>query len=132
MALKLPSGRLMQFHSFKRDTYYIQDPDDPEKKIRKISWRYRDSDPKKGRTHTYGGRLAENAIQGIARDVMAQAIINLYEAGYVVLGHVHDEALVEGEHDPDEIARVMCQMPAWADGLPLAAEGFVTNRYRKG
>lgn len=89
-------------------------------------------DPKGHRADTYGGRLVENATQAVCRDILAEALVALDAAGYSVVGHVHDEAIVDGEAPVDEIAAVMCRLPKWARGLPIAAEGFVTQRYRKG
>jgi DNA polymerase len=83
--------------------------------------------------NTYGGRLAENATQAVARDILAEALVRLEERrGYPVVGHVHDEILVEGEHDVDTVAKIMCEPPIWAAGLPIDGEGFVCDRYRKG
>jgi DNA polymerase bacteriophage-type len=89
-------------------------------------------DPRRGwRERTYGGKLTENITQAVARDVMAEALVRLTDAGFRVVGHVHDEILVEGHHK-DEVERIMTQVPSWAEGLPIDGEGFVCNRYRKG
>ena len=83
------------------------------------------------RKSIYGGLIAENACQAVARDLLALSLLRLEEAGYEVLLHVHDEVVVAGEHDPEEIARIMCTLPEWAEGLPLAAHGGVLERYGK-
>lgn len=83
-------------------------------------------------TDTYGGRLAENVTQAVARDVLAEALVRLHERGLNVLGHVHDEVLVEGAHSVQAILDIVCTSPPWADGLPLSGEGFVCQRYQKG
>ena len=57
--------------------------------------------------------------------------MRLQRAGYKVVGHVHDEAIIEGSHDVQEVARIMCETTDWSDGLPLAAEGETMRRYRK-
>jgi DNA polymerase len=88
-------------------------------------------DPRGFKQDTYGGRLAENATQAVARDVLAEALVRLDDKGFPVASHVHDEVLVESE-DLKTIEEIVCESPAWADGLPLDAEGFVTERYRKG
>ncbi len=130
MKMHLPSGRAIHYHGLKWERYVVIDPD-TGKKLYKEGWRY--SDPKKGgaRIGTYGGRLVENATQAIARDVLAEALVRLDDAGYPVVGHVHDEVIVESE-ELDDITRIMVQSPTWGRGLPLDAEGFVTYRYRKG
>lgn len=129
--LHLPSGRAITYHGMRWEKYRVQDP---EKKrwIRKEGWRY--DDPKKPgmRIGTYGGRLTENATQAVARDLMAEALVRLHDKGYEPVAHVHDEIIVEGEHDWHDISDIMCTPPAWADGLPIDGDGFTTDRYRKG
>jgi DNA polymerase len=73
----------------------------------------------------------ENATQAIARDVLAEALVRLDEEGYPVVGHVHDEVIAEST-DLEEITSLMIQTPKWGRGLPLDAEGFTCDRYRKG
>lgn len=90
------------------------------------------NDPRGHRADTYGGRLVENAVQGIQRDLLAQALVDLVKAGYPVAMHVHDEVVVEGEYPVEEIAELMCKAPEWAEGLPINAEGHVCQRYTKG
>jgi len=85
-----------------------------------------------GRDETYGGRLAENATQAVARDLLAEALIRLERAGLEVVGHVHDEILVQGTRDVDAVKEIMCELPAWAGGLPVDGDGFKTYRYKKG
>lgn len=130
MKMHLPSGRAICYHDVKWERYVVIDPK-TKKKSFKEGWRY--SDPKRGgaRIGTYGGRLVENATQAIARDVMAEALVRLDEAGFEVVGHVHDEVIVESDQ-LDEITRLMTQTPPWGQGLPIDGEGFVTYRYRKG
>lgn len=130
MKIHLPSGRAIHYHGVKWERYVVIDPK-TQKKVFKEGWRY--SDPKRGgaRIGTYGGRLTENVTQAIARDVLGEALVRLDEAGYPVVGHVHDEAIVEGT-DLEEITRLMVQVPRWGRGLPLDAEGFICDRYRKG
>ena len=64
----------------------------------------------------------------MARDILADALVRVPN----VVGHVHDEIVTEGETSVDEVVKIMCDGPPWAKGLPLAAEGFRTDRYRKG
>jgi len=84
---------------------------------------------------TYGGKLIENGTQGLARDVMAYAMPEAELAGYPIVLTVHDELVTEPE-DSDEftaagLSEILSTPPAWAQGLPLAAKGFETQRYRK-
>lgn len=132
--LHLPSGRSISYHGVKWERYKVKDPVTGKPKT-KEGWRY--ADPKNPfnpnmRIGTYGGRLAENVTQAVARDVMAEALVRLEDAGYRVVAHVHDEIIIEGIHDVEEISRIMCQLPSWATGLPVDGEGFTCTRYRKG
>lgn len=84
---------------------------------------------------TYGGKLAENASQGSSRDIMAWAMPNAELAGYPVVLTVHDELVTEPDDSPEFTAEglsaILADTPPWAAGLPLAAKGFETHRYRK-
>lgn len=74
--------------------------------------------------------LSENATQGTAADVMRETIVRAEDAGLDALFSVHDELVIEG-HAPDLLHDVMITAPAWAGGLPLAAETQTSNRYGK-
>ena len=89
--------------------------------------------PKYGWTSTYGGKLVENFVQAVCRDIMAEAIIRLERAGIPVVLHVHDEVILEldDEAQLDEAGRIMVEIPSWADSFPIAAEGFTASRYTK-
>lgn len=104
-------------------------------------------DPVKKRdVETYGGRLAENLTQAVARDVLAAALVRLQGAGLKVVGHVHDEVIIEGPGswvDADgmltieggrafaEVRRLMTEPNPWSTSLPLRAAGAVMARYGK-
>jgi DNA polymerase bacteriophage-type len=87
------------------------------------------------REGTYGGKLIENIVQGVARDVMREGTFAAEEAGYPVHGTVHDELITMrkiGEGSVHELEEVVCDLPDWTNGIPLGAEGFECERYRKG
>ena len=87
-----------------------------------------------GMKDTYGGKLTENICQAIARDVMGVGMLNAEEKGYTTLTSIHDEAVAEvaqGEGTVLEYERLLCKMPDWAKGIPLASEGYRSKRYRK-
>lgn len=87
------------------------------------------------RIKTYGGKLIENATQAAARDVLAHNMPRAEAAGYEIVLTVHDELLTETPDTEDfsheALAEMMTMCPPWARGLPLAAAGFETTRYRK-
>jgi DNA polymerase len=87
------------------------------------------------RLETYGGKLVENATQAASRDILAYGMKAAEAAGYTVVLHVHDELLTEVPDNElfavDKLAGIMATGPQWAVGLPLAAAGFETHRYRK-
>jgi DNA polymerase len=88
------------------------------------------------RISTWGGKLAENATQAVARDVLTDALRTVFKGGLDVVGTVHDELIVEAptvfaSMTLDEMLRVMKMTPAWAPGLPVGAEGRVVTRYGK-
>lgn len=84
-----------------------------------------------------GGKLLENIVQGIARDILAASLVRFeFEYCLPVCGHVHDEALTETDNSPMspgllEMEYVMGQSIDWAPGLPLKADGFESNYYHK-
>ena len=82
---------------------------------------------------TWGGKLVENIVQAIARDLLADALVKLVNQVPVV-GHVHDEiiAVVDGADQYELIASTMRNGPAWSGDLPLAVDGYIAKRYRKG
>lgn len=83
--------------------------------------------------YTYGGKLAENATQAAARDVIAEALVRLHKAGINVVLHVHDEIVCEvpQDFDPKIILNLMVQSPTWAKTLPIGAEYEESAVYRK-
>lgn len=127
--LRLPSGRAICYRKCGERKRMVLNPRTDKLEERRVLsfW-----SPMGYRVDTYGGRLAENVTQAVARDVMAEAIVRLLDRGFNVVGHVHDEILVEGSDDVETISKIITEPPAWADGLPIDGEGFTTRRYRKG
>lgn len=130
VTIKLPSGRELFYHKLHFRTVSKFD-----KEVEALHF----LDPK---SHlavipTYGGRLTENVTQAVARDVLAHALVNLDKENVAVVAHVHDEVIAEGGVTVERMKELMGAgvgnplAPPWADGLPLAAEGYYCARYRK-
>lgn len=86
------------------------------------------------RIETFGGKLTENIVQATARDLLAESMLRLRDAGLEIVMHVHDEAVLEvpiGHSGVDEVCALMAEAPAWADGLPLRADGYECEFYKK-
>lgn len=127
LKMKLPSGRCVNYYQpvVRRD-----------EENGRLKLNYMGSDQQRsikwGLIGTYGGKLAENVTQAVARDLLANAIVNLYDKGYNVVAHVHDEVILDGQgYDIEEVRSIMLDLPPWADGLPVDADGFQGMRYRK-
>jgi DNA polymerase len=87
------------------------------------------------RIDTYFGKLVENIVQATARDVFAVGMKHAADHGYEAVSLIHDEQVTEtpdtAEYSAEHLAALMSKNPTWAHGLPLAAAGFETYRYRK-
>ena len=86
------------------------------------------------RSHLYGGKIAENIVQAISRDLMAEAMLRLEAAGYPIVLTVHDEVIgdvPEGRGSLADFEARMAEVPRWAAGCPIGAEGWEGKRYRK-
>jgi DNA polymerase len=84
---------------------------------------------------THGGKMTGNVCQTLARDILAPSLEVAEAAGYMPVLTVHDEIVTEVPDVPEfnsaGLVQIMATNPAWATGLPLAAAGFETHRYRK-
>lgn len=82
----------------------------------------------------YGGLWAENVVQALARDLLAEAMVRVDAAGHKVILTVHDECVVEDPTTFSSFAdymKLMKVVPTWAKGCPIDAEGYESARYRK-
>lgn len=137
LTMRLPSGRVL-FYAY------------PKVVQRKMPWTDRDGDDVFKPVVTfwaensvtkawavqdfYGGFGAQNATQAVARDIMKHGMRRAEAAGYPPILPVHDEVIVEVPEkfgSFDEFKALMLDPPEWADGLPVAGDGFVARRYRK-
>jgi len=91
------------------------------------------------RIESYGPKFVENIVQGISRDLLCHAMVNVVGMGLDIVGHVHDELILETSHlipelgsaTVEEVCREMAKVPAWAPGLLLRADGYECEFYRK-
>lgn len=119
----LPSGRVLCYPNAKFD-------DEGNVTYSKAAWKPAADAKEWPRARLWRGLACENVVQATAHDLLRHALRSLPSA----IGHVHDEIIVEckaeeAEAVKAEVHRIMCTAPAWAQGLPLAAEGAVTTRY---
>ena len=86
------------------------------------------------RIETFGGKICENIIQAVARDVLVESMMRLHKAGYKITMHIHDEVVLEVQDDVssvEEVCRIMAITPSWAKDLPLNADGYECKFYKK-
>ncbi len=85
------------------------------------------------RIDTFSGKLVENVVQAISRDLLCHAMQQLEAAGCSIVMHIHDEVVIEAPNamKVDEVGRLMGIVPSWADGLMLSAAGYGADFYMK-
>ncbi len=138
---ELPSGRRLAFYKAqvkfewsRWDKDRIKAGKKPKGHKRFVLYHY-DMNPETrqwGLVATYGGKLVENAVQGIARDRMCDAMLRIDDAGYENLISVHDENVAENESGSlEEFNKLMLVESKWAAGCPFTVEGWVDERYKK-
>lgn len=134
----LENGNLVVTLPSKRQLFYIK----PQLEVNQfgseaLSYLGQNQTTKKWeRIPTYGGKLTENLVQAIARDCLANGLKNLVNNGYRALFHIHDEIISEipkndTRFNLENAIKLMCEVPDWAEGLPLNADGFISNYYKK-
>jgi DNA polymerase bacteriophage-type len=128
---ELPSGRRLAYYG--PEIRWEPTPWD-EKMPRLYHWGVNGYTRKWECAGTYGGKLTENVVSAIARDLMVEAMLRIEKAGYTVTLSVHDEILAEreiGQGSLEEFENLMAECPAWAEGAPVRVEGWKGKRYRK-
>ena len=158
----LPSGRVLAYfnpHVVTVDTSYIEMPDGARIKLdelfeneekaaledggmlvrqsrRRVDYEGYEGEKKRWATmNLYGGMQFNHIVQGTARDIMVDGMLEADRRGYPLVLTVHDELLAEcpaGFGSADELAEIMSTVPAWVVGdLPLAAKAWEDVRYAK-
>jgi len=108
-----------------------------DEKFDKNAWRYNAyKGGKLSQVKAYGGLLTENAVQGLARGLLAASMMRLERAGYPIVLTVHDEVVCEVDEDTADLARfeeLMAEPTQWSErlGVPVAVESWQGMRYRK-
>jgi DNA polymerase len=123
LRIKLPSGRYLSYPDPKIEGHAIHYA---AVSVYTKSWQ---------RVYTYGGKIVENIDQASSRDKMAYAMVRAEKAGYPIVLTVHDELVTETRNEERfnhaDLSRILATNDPWNRGLPLAAKGFETDRYRK-
>jgi DNA polymerase len=88
------------------------------------------------RNNLIGSSIFQSAVQGTARDILAECTLSLETAGFEVINLIHDEVLLLADEDKGEetlatVTSIMTTPPKWASDFPLAVDGWIGNRYRK-
>ena len=124
--LQLPSGRRLA---------YVKPKLQPNRFGRlSITYEGLGQNNKWGRIETYSGKLVENITQATARDLLAEAMWRIEKAGLDIVGHVHDEVILEVPEDGvsvGDVCQIMNQNPKWADGIVLSSAGYSGYHYFK-
>ncbi|MEG3038452.1 MAG: DNA polymerase [Clostridia bacterium] len=130
--IKLPSGRCLSYVRPRIDTGIYG---------KKLSYEGINQSIKKWeRIDTYGGKLVENIVQGIARDCLAHVMYQLENKNFNIVMHVHDEVVIEIEKHDDKrdkdniniVKNIMEESISWASGLTLKVDLFDSEYYKKG
>lgn len=127
MAILLPSGKKLYYQNPRISTNRFGMECVEFQGIDQYGWNY---------IETYGGKLTENIVQAISRDILADSMIRLRKAKKKMVMHVHDEVVAEVKADQaqaelEDMCRIMGEDIPWAPGLPLGADGYVTEFYIK-
>lgn len=137
LKVELPSGRVLSYPGVGLSVE-IEVDEETGKKNKRVRIKYQGENQTTrqwGWQFTYGGKLAENIVQALCRDLLAWAMPVVEAAGYPIILSVHDELITETPDDDRynvaELESAMCHLPSWARGFPLAAEGDIMYRYRK-
>lgn len=137
LKIELPSGRIMSYPGIALSVTTEIDEDTGKKRTStRIKYQGENQTTRQwGFQYTYGGKLTENIVQALCRDILAWSMPGVEAAGYEIVLSVHDELITEvpdtDDYTTEELCALMCDLPVWAKGFPLAAEGEIMYRYRK-
>ena len=137
MRIGLPSGRELFYRNPLISSKFVG-----RKEVRSLLYEGTNQETKQWtQVDTYGGKLTENIVQAIARDLLAFAMMNVSKGtirhSYEIVMHIHDEVIAEIADDGtateayDDMVKLMSVPPKWAADLPLRADGYLTKFYLK-
>lgn len=140
LKMEMPSGRCLSYPGIGISVEKAVEEDDYEES--KVTYRERirymgvnQITRQWGKQYTYSGKLTENLTQAFCRDLLAAALVRVEYAGWPIILHVHDEIVCEvpdtSDYTATTLEELMCELPSWAAGFPLAAEGAELMRYAK-
>lgn len=131
LLIKLPSGRTI---CYPRATIGMETGGSWRGDHEIIEYEGLDQTTKKwGKIRTYGGKLTENVVQAIARDILGRIILRADKAGLDIAFHIHDEIVVEAEPGQtlQDVEALFCKPIDWCRDLPLKGAGYTTPYYLK-
>jgi DNA polymerase bacteriophage-type len=138
LKLELPSGRVLSYPGVGISVEKVIEDDETDRPEYRERVRYMGQNQTTRqwqKIYSYGGKWAENVTQALCRDMLAFAAVNVEHSGWPIVLHVHDEIVTDVPNKPEysvaELERLMCELPDWAAGFPLAAEGQELMRYAK-
>lgn len=150
LRVRLPSGRFMYYYKprIEQKTYQSKsretgkplfNPDGTPKTYTKWNFSYEGKEVGSnvwGRTMSHGGKLVENFVQAIARDILKAGMLAAHREGFTIVSHVHDEIVTLEDYDNEHctlerLRSCMIETLPWTEGMPLGAEGWEAIFYRK-
>ncbi|EPV9997240.1 DNA polymerase [Salmonella enterica subsp. enterica serovar Kentucky] len=146
LKVELPSGRVLSYPGIgisvekqveEEDYWYADGPGKNVTYRERIRYMGENQTTRQwGKQYTYGGKLAENITQALCRDLLAVALVRVdKEPNWNIILHIHDEVVCEtpdtAEYSVSKLEAMMCELPSWAQGFPLEAEGAELKRYAK-
>jgi DNA polymerase bacteriophage-type len=133
----LPSGRPLYYHlpRITEETFRSRDGEPYKKKVFSYMGKQQNGNAWI-RVKSHGGKIIENLVQAIARDVLKAGLLAAKNYGFNICGHVHDEIITlqrKGDNQFTLAALIDCMKAEldWAPGLPLGAAGYAAPFYRK-
>lgn len=130
LVIELPSGRELFYHNIRLGLNKWDGESIVFDGINQVTKQW-------GQQETYGGKLTENIVQAVARDCLADVVLKMDERGAHIKFHVHDEIIIQCRRENAEdvlnkMLKMMAVPPQWAPDLPVGAEGFISDFYKKG